>query len=254
MSDESGSELSRARRRSWTKMSRAESSAKTAATVPYGPSTQGVRRTPSVTGTVDWNTIAPATLPSAMTSLPSRVQIRLFAASGSSVASGARISATSSVLKPIACEKSSTNVAKKRAPRMMPPNEMTVCARTSQSGGEFFRRRIPARPRRRAKVSSSKASCSSSSSSMSTALRRGALAAPAQRERGDADEEHHQRSEHEGRAEDGADADLVGVRRVREEDRNHGNQRFRRGRTDRGEDAPGRALADPQLEAEPLDA
>ncbi len=88
-----------------------------------------------VTGTVDWNTIAPATLPSAITSFPSLVQIRLFAASGSSVASGARISETSNVLKPIECEKSSTKDAKNWAPRTIPPNEMIVCATTSHAGG-----------------------------------------------------------------------------------------------------------------------
>ena len=55
-----------------------------------------------MTGMVDWNTIAPATLPSAITSFPSFVQIRLFAASGSSVASGARSNATRSAFRPMA--------------------------------------------------------------------------------------------------------------------------------------------------------
>ena len=44
---------------------------------------------PIATGIVDWNTIAPVTLPSASESLPARIQKKLFAFSGSSVANGA---------------------------------------------------------------------------------------------------------------------------------------------------------------------
>src|SRR5919204_309351 len=167
MSDESGRAFSCARVRSCSQMSPPDTIAKIAATVPNCPSCQGVSSTPSVTGIVDWNTIAPATLPSAMTSFPSFVQMRLFAASGSSVASGARTSATRSVLKPIACEKSSTKSAKNRAPTT--------------------------------------------------------AAAAAEGKRGDADEQHHEGAEHERRAEDRADADLVGIRCVREEDGDDGD-------------------------------
>ena len=80
----------------------------------------------TVTGTVDWNTIAPATFPSAMTSFPSFVQIRLLAASGSSVASGARRSATNRALKPMACENASIHAAKIFAPTRIPPNATRV--------------------------------------------------------------------------------------------------------------------------------
>ena len=48
---------------------------------------------PIPTGIVDWKTIAPVMLPSASASLPSRTQKKLLTFSGSSVASGARISA-----------------------------------------------------------------------------------------------------------------------------------------------------------------
>ena len=155
-------------------MTRPESSAKTAVMTPNGqladdgPRSHGVRSTPTVTGMVDWKTIAPATFPSAMTSLLSRVQMRLFAASGSSVASGARISDSRSGLKPSACETSPTKSAKNRAPTKIAANAMSVCARTSQSGGAFGRIDATARRRYVANVSSSKASASSFASSMSS--------------------------------------------------------------------------------------
>src|SRR5438128_2392386 len=120
-------------------MTRPESSAKTAVMTPKGqltddgPRSHGVRSTPTVTGMVDWKTIAPATFPSAMTSLLSRVQMRLFAASGSSVASGARISDSRSGLKPSACETSPTKSAKNRAPTKIAANAMSVCAMRSMT-------------------------------------------------------------------------------------------------------------------------
>ncbi len=148
-------------------------SAKTAATVPNCPSCHGVRSTPRVTGIVDWKTIAPATLPSAITSFPSFVQMRLFAASGSSVASGARISATSRVLKPMACEKSSTKSAKNRAPSRIAPNDTSTCVSTSHIGGFVGTIFDPKRCRYLANVRSPKASRSSFSSSTSSAVLRG---------------------------------------------------------------------------------
>ena len=48
-SDERGSASPIALKRSWTKMSAPDTSAKTAATVPNGPRTHGVSRTPTVT-------------------------------------------------------------------------------------------------------------------------------------------------------------------------------------------------------------
>ena len=53
-------------------------------------------------GIVDWKTIAPLMLPSASASLPSRTQKKLLTFSGSSVASGARISARTRASTPSA--------------------------------------------------------------------------------------------------------------------------------------------------------
>ena len=51
---------------------------------------------PTAIGIVDWKTIAPVMLPSARLSLPSLTQKKLFAFSGSSVASGASTSESTS--------------------------------------------------------------------------------------------------------------------------------------------------------------
>ncbi len=56
---------------------------------------------PKATGMVDWKTIAPVMFPNARLSFPSRTQKKLFAFSGSSVASGARTSERTSGSTPI---------------------------------------------------------------------------------------------------------------------------------------------------------
>ena len=56
---------------------------------------------PTAIGIVDWKTIAPVMLPSARLSLPSLTQKKLFAFSGSSVASGASTSESTSGSIPI---------------------------------------------------------------------------------------------------------------------------------------------------------
>ena len=66
--------------------------------------------------------------------------------------------------------------------------------------------------------------------------------------------EHRQRREHEWRPEDRADADLVGVLVAREQDRDDRDHRLGQGRPDGGEDGPDRALGEPELPPEPLDA
>jgi len=123
-----------------------------------------------VTGTVDWNTIAPATFPRAMTSFPSFVQMRLFAASGSSVASGASRSATNRALKPIACENASIQAAKIFAPKRIPPNANRVWPTMSHAGGLCGSNRAPTRLRYVAKLRASKAAFSSAASSTSDSL------------------------------------------------------------------------------------
>src|SRR5438093_3240525 len=59
-------------------------------------------------------------------------------------------------------------------------------------------------------------------------VQRVALALLPENERREADEKHHERPEHEGGAEDRADADLVGIRAVREQDRDDGDERLGR--------------------------
>ena len=76
-----------------------------------GSSSQRVNRTPKVTGTVLWKTIAPVMLPRAKVSLPSLTQMTELNFSGSSVASGARTSATRPAGNPTylaACSTAST--------------------------------------------------------------------------------------------------------------------------------------------------
>src|SRR6184192_2263500 len=84
-------------------------------------------------------------------------------------------------------------------------------------------------------------------------VERVALAAGAERDRGHANEQHDEGHEHERRAEDRADADLVGVRAIGENDRDDRDERFGCRGAERGEDASGGTRADPQLDAEPLD-
>ena len=66
--------------------------------------------------------------------------------------------------------------------------------------------------------------------------------------------EHRERGEHERRAEDGADAYLVRVILDVEQDRDHGNGRFRQRGSDGGEHRSDRAFRQAELAAEPLDA
>ena len=66
------------------------------ATTAYRSSSQVVSTRPSATGIVAWKVIAPVMLPIASASLPSRIHSTLLAFSGSSVASGARTSASTS--------------------------------------------------------------------------------------------------------------------------------------------------------------
>ena len=84
-------------------------------------------------------------------------------------------------------------------------------------------------------------------------VKRHALPPDAKDERGDPDEQHDEGSEHERGAEDRAHPDLVGVGAVREEDRDDRDERFGCRRSERGEDAARGALADPQLDPQPLD-
>src|SRR5205814_1057915 len=139
-----------------------------------------------------------------------------FAASGSSVASGARTSATRSVLKPIACEKSSTKSAKKRAPSTIVPKDSGEGSSTSHIGGDH---RTPATPPPQRHVPPGRGT-------KGAAGARGAPQSPGS----------------------------FRVDRVREEDRHHRDERLGCGGPDGGEDAPRGALAHLQHAAEPLDA
>ena len=67
-------------------------------------SCQSVKTSPNATGSIDWNTMAPVMLPRARVSLPWRIQVTLLIVSGSSVASGAitSVSTSSSTPKPCA--------------------------------------------------------------------------------------------------------------------------------------------------------
>src|SRR5438034_405305 len=201
-----------------------ERSANTAATVPNWPSCQGVSSTPIVTGSVDWKTIAPATLPSAMRSLPSRVRMRRVAASGGSGARGAE------EVEKVRRDEDPAEIRLDVVDLRGNERERECDGVHDKEEGE-----IPQGVRR-------------------VDVERVALAARSERERGDADEQHDERAEHERGAEDRAHPDLVRVWRVGEEDRDDRDERLRSSGPDRREDAPGGALADAELDAEPLDA
>ena len=64
-------------------------------------------------------------------------------------------------------------------------------------------------------------------------------------------EEHGDRGQHEGGADDGADRDLLGL--AARKDRDHGNQRLRQRRTDRGQQASDGSLTEVEAIAGPLD-
>ena len=76
---------------------------------------------PKATGMVDWKTIAPVMLPSARLSFPSRIQKKLFAFSGSSVASGAKTSDRASGSTPIESARSITCSTNRWAPPTIAP-------------------------------------------------------------------------------------------------------------------------------------
>ena len=78
------------------------------------------------------------------------------------------------------------------------------------------------------------------------------LAAPLEDERRRADERHRQRREQERRADDRADRDVLRPLGAAD-DRDDRDQRLRHRGADRGEDAAGRALAEVEAVAEPLD-
>lgn len=67
---------------------------------------------PAATGSIDWNTIAPVMLPSASVSLLVRTHRKLLTFSGSSLARGARISASSSAETPssVPCRQDSSDM------------------------------------------------------------------------------------------------------------------------------------------------
>ena len=69
-----------------------------------------------------------------------------------------------------------------------------------------------------------------------------------------ADEQHDERPEHERRAEDGTDPDVVSVDALGEEDGHDRHERLRCRGPDGGEDAAGRALGHPERHAKPFDA
>ena len=82
----------------------------------------------------------------------------------------------------------------------------------------------------------------------------GAPAAQVEDHDGGAGDDHRQAREHEGRAEDGADADVLGVGGVGEEDGDDRDQGLGQGRADRREHAAHGALAELEAPPEPLDA
>ena len=83
---------------------------------------QSVNARPKAIGIVDWKTIAPVMLPSARLSLPSRTQKKLFAFSGSSVASGARISESTSGSTPSCSATVSSSSTNRWAPPTIAPS------------------------------------------------------------------------------------------------------------------------------------
>ena len=91
-------------------------------------SSQSVKSSPIPTGIVDWKTIAPVMLPSASASLPSRTQKKLLTFSGSSVASGARISESTIASTP----RSSATWRSSSTKRWAPP---TIAAEADQDTG-----------------------------------------------------------------------------------------------------------------------
>jgi hypothetical protein len=84
--------------------------------------------------------------------------------------------------------------------------------------------------------------------------RRVGRAACPEGEDADTGHEHREGREHERRAQDGADADLVGAFARREDDRDDRNQGLWQRRPDRGEHGTDRALAESELAAHPFDA
>src|SRR5918995_742215 len=100
-------------------MKEPESRASTTEKMFSGPSSHRVNSTPNVTGTVLWKTIAPVTLPRARVSLPSLIQMTELSFSGSSVASGARTSATRPTGRPATCAPRSTASTNNSAPMQL---------------------------------------------------------------------------------------------------------------------------------------
>jgi hypothetical protein len=94
-----------------------------------------VKPRPIATGSVDWKTIAPVMLPSASESLPSRIQKKLFAFSGNSVANGARTSASSSGSRPTLSATCSTCSTKISAPPTIAPIATKSCSTTVDMAG-----------------------------------------------------------------------------------------------------------------------
>ena len=80
---------------------------------------------PKATGIVAWKAIAPVTLPVASVSLPSRTHRIEFAFSGSSVASGASTSESTSGATPIDSAMLSTAPTKSSAPATIAASETT---------------------------------------------------------------------------------------------------------------------------------
>ncbi len=113
----------------------------TAAAPDTVSSRHGVNSSPRLTGNTDWNTIAPATLPSASTSFPRRAQITLaFIASGSSVATGATSSENISSETPSAEDRCSTTRTNSSAPTIRTPSAKSVWVRDRAIGGGDGRR------------------------------------------------------------------------------------------------------------------
>jgi hypothetical protein len=100
----------------------------TPAAIAASSSAHSVNTSPSATGTVDWNAIAPVMFPIASSSFESRTQRKLLAFSGSSVASGASMSERISASTPRSSAMWVTSSTNSSAPPMISASPRITCA------------------------------------------------------------------------------------------------------------------------------
>src|ERR671919_564936 len=231
-------------------------------------------------------------LPTASVSLPRRIQSTLLSFSGSSVASGASTRESTSAEMPSPSATVRTSSTKSSAPPTIISSPITTWATiamvrwVSPAGVEPERPElphvlalaaVPDRPprisavddqqpgRRRdvdgCRVDQPQADAGGEAGQKDAEVATqgavvgghlGAAASPsAECQRAGANQEHGDRAQHEGGTDDGADRDLLGL--AAREDRDHGNQRLRQRRTDRGQQASDGSFTEVETIARPLD-